>query len=129
MNRSADERTNAHKTPLVSLFASDDVVVMVLCGFLGWSAYQLNWIRKRHSLGNVYFSYTPGKAPDAPWPLWLFGEQGYESVQIGAFSDEGFQLQSKDWDAAMEKSFQDRLLTIDDQKKLAELRRLFPEAT
>ena len=67
-------------------------VVVTVCALpLGWSVYQLNWIRQRHQFrseqvkkGNV--SGTLTMIVDAPLSLRVFGENGQKWV--GVFADE-----------------------------------------
>ena len=73
------------------------VVVTVLAAFL---AYHVNWIRQSHEVlakaAVVYIDWDDGDDPSdaiegpvfdpgprrAPWPLCLFGEQGYYGIQL-----------------------------------------------
>jgi hypothetical protein len=54
------------------------VLITLLSIPLGWSGYQLNWIRQRHTflVSKVRGTYDPGglKAKKFPWTLRLFGE-------------------------------------------------------
>lgn len=58
------------------------VVVLIAAVPCGWVAYSLSWIRQRHELlggGNsrIMLRYVGMRPyPDAPWGLWLLGEEG-----------------------------------------------------
>jgi hypothetical protein len=58
-------------------------VLVAIAGVpMAWGAYQLNWIRQRHEFIS-HFRAVSGYSPTtvdpqaAPWPLSLFGENGY----------------------------------------------------
>jgi hypothetical protein len=63
------------------------ITTVILGATMGWVAYQLNWIQQRHTFlfhgdhppGPLYQSFDKG----APWPLGLFGEQGYLYIGVG----------------------------------------------
>ena len=63
------------------------VAVAILSLPLGWGAYQLKWIRERHSF---FQKEQPDGAPigrgslppNAPWSLRLFGEYGVKELWV-----------------------------------------------
>ena len=62
-------------------------VLVAIAGVpMAWGAYQLNWIRQRHEFIS-HFGAVSGYSPTtvdpqaAPWPLSLFGEDGYTCMQ------------------------------------------------
>jgi hypothetical protein len=62
-------------------------VVVTISGIaLGWVAYQLNWIRQRRELVHrtdiEALMWADGDYPTAPGLMWLFGEQGYDIIEI-----------------------------------------------
>lgn len=59
------------------------VLITLISLPLGWSAYQLNWIRQRQEFAQQHFSdrlWHPGwtrPLAEPPWPLKVFGDPGY----------------------------------------------------
>ena len=54
------------------------VLVTIIGVVAGWVAYQLSWIRQRRAFTythRTFAGYAP--RPNAPWPLRLFGEEGF----------------------------------------------------
>ncbi len=57
------------------------VVVTVVGMLAGWVVYQLNWIRERHNGAiDATLWRLPNLSSTAPWPHWLFGEQGSSEI-------------------------------------------------
>jgi hypothetical protein len=87
--------------------------MLVAIAVVSWVTYQLDWIAKRnkaltqpgvHSSLTVIVTNRPMKErPRAPGMLWLFGVSGHGQISIPV----------RDWS----------------EERVAELRRLFPEAT
>jgi hypothetical protein len=69
---------NQTATPLVQVQPADAVCVGddLWRDLLG--GYQLNWIRQRHEFVSTHRTFTgyPPR-PKAPWPLSVFGEEGF----------------------------------------------------
>jgi hypothetical protein len=104
------------------------VVVTAVALLVGWIVYQLSWMRERRELVNRVESYAVigvgGGLAEAPWPLWLFGEQGYSGILLH-FPDPN---RNKLVDRGREKWEQaERLLKSNEQIEVARVRRLFPE--
>ncbi len=50
---------------------------------MGWFAYQIHWIHARRTFVERYGEIRhigPYSQPQAPWPLYLFGERGYWGI-------------------------------------------------
>jgi hypothetical protein len=62
------------------------VLFTAVAMILGWISYSLDWIRQRHEffLSDAPLWRLPAPTSNAPRMLWLFGETGIESSQIGA---------------------------------------------
>jgi hypothetical protein len=69
------------------------VAVAILSLPLGWTAYQLKWIRERHSfflkeqpdgapMGQIPQPPNAPQPPIAPWSLRLFGEHGVKELWV-----------------------------------------------
>jgi hypothetical protein len=96
-----------------------------------WALYNLNWIEQRRAFftgkGNTG-GFQTGKPPVAPWPLWLFGEQGYKEILVRVENDEAANLVRALWPDEMGDSDRDRYLTDFHRERFTEANELFPEA-
>jgi hypothetical protein len=97
-------------------------LLVVMTAFCVWMGYHLNWIRQRHAflseqsavLAPHLDGLTNGEKSGyclAPGCLWLFGENGRNSVLVSTNSETPHQI------------------APDDLERLREARRLFPEAS
>jgi hypothetical protein len=103
------------------------VAVTVLGAGLGWTAYQLNWIRERRAvvlradiLSFRSFSGEPFARP--PWSLCPFGARGYKAVDLLIVDD------NRTRPSEMDSKMDDPRLTPGERGELLRLQRLFPEA-
>lgn len=59
------------------------VALTVICILGGWTGYQLNWILERRAIAADHDAvHFFGDQTPAPFPLWLFGEQGETGILI-----------------------------------------------
>jgi hypothetical protein len=107
------------------------VLVTISCLLMWWVRVNLKWIERRREFsagdGNVV-GWRVGEAPAAPWPLWLFGERGYSEAGIRVENQEAADKTRMKWPEQWDAQEQDPYLTDLQREKLAELKRLFPEA-
>jgi hypothetical protein len=56
------------------------VTMALACALLGWTCYQVKWIRERRVAARA--ATLAGETVSAPFPLWIFGEKGRTAMLV-----------------------------------------------
>jgi hypothetical protein len=102
------------------------VGVTVLAVPLGWTTYQLSWLRERRAVVSrsdieAWGGMARKPMPVAPWSLRVFGAYSYRTVLL-VIVDESRAAEYGEGEA------DDAWLTEQERREVERFRRLFPEA-